>query len=248
MAILTEPEKHQLDHYGFLLLESLVPADTTTQLRECALALAAEEQKTDKSHTYLTNDTAQRVWNLVNKGEMFEEAIQHPKMLAAMEYLLGADCTLSSFTVNILYPGAPDAGLHIDYPLSGLPTPRPSFPMVANSVWFLDDWTLENGATSCVPGSHRRLESLPESGVEYSDELQICGPRGSVLIVNGAIWHGSSENRTNVPRVGLLGFFCRSMLKPQQAHLELVSDEVIARATPTLKRLLGSDSLPNTNT
>ena len=168
-------------------------------------------------------------------------------MLAAMAYLLGTDCTLSSFTVNVLYPGAPDAGLHIDYPLSALPTPRPSFPLVANSVWFLDDFTLENGATSCVPSSHQRLEAMPEPGIEYTDELQICGPRGSVLIVNGAIWHGSSKNVTHEPRVGLLGFFCRSILKPQQAHLKLVSDEVISRATPTLRRLLGLDSLPNMN-
>ncbi len=247
MATLSESEKHQLDQRGFLLLESLISADTTTELREHALALAEAEQKAGKGHLYLADGSAQRVWNLVGKGEIFETAIQQPKMLAAMEYLLGADCTLSSFTVNVLYPGAPDAGLHIDYPLSGLPTPRPNFPMVANSVWFLDDWTLENGATRCVPESHRRLEALPEPGVEYDDALQMCGPRGSVLIVNGAIWHGSSENRTNEPRVGLLGFFCRSILKPQQAHLELVSDEVVSRATPTLKRLLGFDSLPNMN-
>ena len=247
MAILSASEKNQLDQHGFLLLESLIPTDTTTELREHALALAETEQQAGKGHSYLANGSAQRVWNLVDKGEIFEEAIQQPKMLAAMEYLLGADCTLSSFTVNVLYPGAPDAGLHIDYPLSGLPTPRPNFPMVANSVWFLDDWTLENGATRCVPGSHRRLAALPEPGVEYDDAVQICGPRGSVLIVNGAIWHGSSENKTNKSRVGLLGFFCRSILKPQQAHLELVSDAVVSRATPTLKRLLGFDSLPNTN-
>ncbi len=247
MAILTESEKNQLDQRGFLLLERLIPPETTAELRERALSLAEAEQAAGKGHSYLANDSAQRVWNLVAKGEIFEEAIQHPKMLAAMTYLLGADCTLSSFTVNVLYPGAPEAGLHIDYPLSGLPTPRPNSPMVANSVWFLDDWTLENGATRCVPGSHRRLEALPEPGMAYDDALQICGPRGSVLIVNGAIWHGSSENRTNESRVGLLGFFCRSILKPQQAHLELVSDEVISRATPTLKRLLGFDSLPNTN-
>ena len=245
--MLTASEKAQLDQHGFLLLESLIPLETTAELRERALALAAAEQVAGKNHSYLANDSAQRVWNLVDKGEIFEDAIQEPKMLAAMAYLLGDDCTLSSFTVNVIYPGAPDAGLHIDYPLSGLPTPRPSFPMVANSVWFLDDWTLENGATRCVPGSHGRLEAVPEPGVEYSDALQICGPRGSVLIVNGAIWHGSSKNITSEPRVGLLGFFCRSILKPQQAHPKLVSDEVISRATPTLKRLLGFDSLPNMN-
>ena len=248
MDFLTDSEKKQLNKEGFLLLESLIPSDTAVKLRKHALALATAERETGSPHLYMANESAQRVWNLVDKGEIFEEAIQQPKMLAAMTHLLGPDCTLSSFTVNVLYPGAPDIGLHIDYPLSGLPIPRPSFPMVANSVWFLDDFTFENGATSCVPRSHRRLEALPEPNVEYADEVQICAPQGSVLILNGALWHGSSENRTDKPRVGLLGFFCRSILKPQQAHLELVSDAVISRATPTLKRLLGFDSLPSLNT
>ena len=125
--MLTISEKSQLDQSGFLLCENTISDATTTQLRKRALELATAEQKAGKGHTYLPNETAQRVWNLINKGEIFEKAIQQPKMLAAMEYLLGADCTLSSFTVNVLYPGAPDAGLHIDYPLSGLPTPRPNF-------------------------------------------------------------------------------------------------------------------------
>lgn len=246
--MLTSLEKSQLDQSGFLLLENTISLDTTLELRKRALELATTEQKAGKGHTYLPNGSAQRVWNLINKGEIFEEVIQQPKMLAVMEYLLGSDCTLSSFTANVLYPGAPHAGLHIDYPLSALPTPRPNFPMVANSVWFLDDFTQENGATSCVPESHKRLEALPESGVEYADEQQICGPLGSVLIVNGSVWHGSSENRSNQPRVALLGFFCRSILKPQQDHLKIISDEVIARATPTLRRLLGLNSLPSLNT
>lgn len=245
--MLTTSQKSQLDQNGILLLKNVIDLDTTHQLRERSLELASADKDLGKGYTYLPNDRAQRVWNLVDKGEVYEEAIQNPQMLAAMEYMLGADCTLSSFTANILYPGAADAGLHIDFPLSGLPKPRPSFPMVANSVWFLDDFTTENGATSCVQGSHKRLEALPEAGVEYKDKQQICGPRGSVLIVNGAIWHGSSENRSDKARVALLGFFCRSILKPQQDHINLVSDEVIERATPTLKRLLGYNSLPNRN-
>ncbi len=248
MIMLTTSQKSQLDQSGILLLKDVINSDITLQLRERILELATADQKAGKGHTYLPDERAQRVWNLIDKGEIFEETIQNPTMLAAMEYLLGADCTLSSFTANILYPGAIDAGLHIDFPLSSLPTPRPSFPMVANSVWLLDDFTAENGATSCVPGSHKRLETLPETGVEYRDKQQICGSRGSVLIVNGAIWHGSSENRSGAPRVALLGFFCRSILKPQQDHINLVSDEVIERATPTLKRLLGFNSLPGRNT
>ena len=40
----------------------------------------------------------------------------------------------------------------------------------------------------------------------------------------------------------LLGFFCRSFMKPQQDQFRLASPEVVERATPTLKRLLGFDS------
>ena len=245
--MLTDTEKSQLDKQGFTLLPDVISTDEADELRRLSMALAADERATGRGAMYLGN-RAQRVWNLVNKGESFEWAIQHPRILAAMEYLLGEDCTLSSFTVNIICPGALDGELHIDYPLRLMPDPRPSFPLVANSVWFLDDFTLENGATRCVPGSHLRLEGGPEHGVKYHDEAQICGSKGSVLIVNGALWHGSAANRTDEDRVGLLGFFCRSFMKPQQDHLKLASDAVIARATPTLKRLIGFDSMPGATT
>ena len=245
--MLTDTEKSQLDAQGFILLEDAITADEADELRDLSMTLAAQERAAGRGSVYL-DDCAQRVWNLVNKGEPFEHAIQHSRVLAAMEYLLGEDCTLSSFTVNIIGPGAVDSDLHIDYPLSLMPTPRPGFTTVANSVWLLDDFTLENGATRCIPAGHRRLEETPEFGVEYDDEIQICGSKGSVLIVNGGVWHGSSANRTDHDRVGLLGFFCRAFMKPQQDHLKLISDEVIARATPTLKRLLGFDSMPGVNT
>ena len=55
----------------------------------------------------ITNGTAQfylgqsqRVWNLVNKHPIFAEIIQHPKIISAIEYLLGEDCILSFFTVK----------------------------------------------------------------------------------------------------------------------------------------------------
>ena len=172
--MLTDAEKTHLDEHGFVLLENAITTAQADALRERSMALAEQEREVLGEHVYL-DDKAQRVWNLVDKDELFENAVQYPRMLNGIEYLLGEDCTLSSFTVNIIGPGAPDGGLHIDHPLSGMPTPRPSFALSANSVWFLDDFTLENGATRCVPGSHRRLESRPEPGVSYDDELQITG-------------------------------------------------------------------------
>ncbi len=242
--MLTEDQKRRLDDEGFVLLEGVLSEAEADSMRESCLVLAAQDLREGRNYTY--GKGAQRVWNLVDKGEVFEQAIQHPRVFAAMAYLLGEDFTLSSFTANILEPGTPDGGLHIDF-LGSLPFPRPSFPLVANSVWFLDEFTRDNGATSCIPGSHRRLDAQPTAGVEYNDEVQVVGPKGSVLILNGAVWHGSSANRTDRSRVGLLGFCCRALLKPQQNHREIVSQKVVDRATPRLKQLLGYDSQPNVN-
>ena len=81
-----------------------------------------------------------------------------------MEYLLGEDCILSFFTVNRIAPISKDEGLHIDFPLNTLPATRPSFPLVANGIWFLDDFTVTNGVTRCIPGSHHRLTEKPYPG------------------------------------------------------------------------------------
>ncbi len=244
--MLSPEQKKHLDQRGFALLKGILSPDETNALRERAVALAREEKAAGRGFTYL-DDKAQRVWNLVNKGEIFEQAIQRPEVLGPMEYLLGEDLTLSSFTVNIIGPGAPASHLHLDLPLARLPLPRPSFALCANSMWILDDFTLENGATCCVSGSHLRLEEMPEPEGIYPEALQIEAPRGSIMIMNGGVWHSSGANRTERERVALLGFFCRSILKPQQDHLKIVAPEVVARATPKLKQLLGCDSQPQTH-
>lgn len=239
---MNDDQKAQLNQQGFILLESVISEEQADQMRQISIQLAKEEIANGTANLYLGQ--SQRVWNLVNKHPIFAQFIQDPAVLEAMEYLLGKDCTLSSFTVNRIAPGAEAAGLHIDFPLGSLPTPRPTFPLVANSVWFLDDFTVQNGATYCVPTSHCRLVDLPQPNTNYPDSIQVSGKKGSILIINGAVWHGSAANRTNHDRVGLLGFFCRSVIKPQQNHLELITKSTLKSATPTLRRLLGFDSIP----
>ena len=95
--MLTDAEKAHLDKHGFVLLENAITADHADALRERSMALAEQERDVLTEHVYM-EDKAQRVWNLVDKGEIFEDAIQYPRVLNAIEYLLDEDCTLSSFT------------------------------------------------------------------------------------------------------------------------------------------------------
>ena len=94
-------------------------------------------------------------------------------------------------------------------------------------------------STWVVPGSHKRLVDVPDAGVEYAAAVPALGPRGSVMIMNGSIWHRSGANTSAGDRVALLGFFCRAFLKPQQDHLRLVGEEVVERAAPALRLASG---------
>ena len=233
-----------LDEHGYVVLKEVLTTNQVSALKERSVKLIEKERELG-AQLYLDN-RSQRVWNLVNKGKVFVDMIQHPLVLEFQEHLLGKNCTLSSFTVNLIGSGSPVSELHIDYPLSSLPTPLPSFALCANSVYLLDDFSLENGATRLVPGSHKRSYG-PSSGGTYDDIIQVTGKKGDIIIVHGHIWHSSGENRTDQDRVALLGFFCRSFMKPQQDHLRLIGPEIIEDASPTLKRLLGMDSQPNSN-
>ena len=230
-----------LDEHGYVVLEGALTQDQATALRDRSAELIAAEKAAGGEHVYL-DDKSQRVWNLVNKGEIYEEMIQHPRVLELQEYLLGDDCILSSFTVNLIGPGSPAGRWHFDSPpLGNFPEPLPSTAFCANTIYVLDDFTPKNGATWLVPGSHTRGYG-PEPKKEYGDAIQLAAHKGDMVVFNGATWHASGANHSERERMILLGFFCRSIIKPQQDAFRLAQPEVVERATQTLKRLLGFDS------
>lgn len=236
----TADAKAQLDEYGYAVLKGALTAEQANALRARSAALLAAERAAEGEHLYL-DGRAQRVWNLVNKGRIYEEMIQLPQVLALQEHLLGDNCILSSFTVNLIGPGAPAGRLHLDFPLGSFPQPPPSIALCANTIYVLDDFAPENGATRIVPGSYKR-GCPPDPEKAYDDVIQLDAQQGDIVVFHGATWHGSGANHTEQERMILLGFFCRSFVKPQQDQFKLARPEVVARATPTLKRLLGFEA------
>ena len=113
--------KAQLDECGYAVLKGALTADQANALRDRSAELIAKERAAGGEHIYL-DGRAQRVWNLVNKGRIYEEMIQLPQVLALQEHLLGDNCILSSFTVNLIGPGAPAGRLHLAIPQIGRAT------------------------------------------------------------------------------------------------------------------------------
>ena len=77
-----------LDEHGYVVLKEVLTTNQVSALKERSVKLIEKERELG-AQLYLDN-RSQRVWNLVNKGEIFADMIQHPLVLEFQEYLLGS--------------------------------------------------------------------------------------------------------------------------------------------------------------
>ena len=226
-----------LERDGVALIRNFMPPAMLERLRARIDELNRSERAAGIG--FIESEGAnQRVFNLVNKGEVFEDAVQHPAVMAIMERVLGVDFILSGFSSNTTGPGGEPMVLHSD---SGyVPPPHPEAPLSANAIWMLDDFTLENGGTEYVPGSHR-MRSNPDPRRKYTC-VPIVAPAGTLAILHGYTWHRTGANVTRAgQRRAMFAYYVRPFLRVQENHLVSVREEVWHRASPVLRRLLGGE-------
>jgi len=232
--------KADLDHFGLARVAGAITADELSEAKARILEQAAGEDAAgvgfhdggDPAHGVL-NGPNQRVWNLINKGEIFRRLVLNPTVKALITHVLGEEVLLSSFTGNIANPGGLAQGLHRD---DGYAPGNLGIAIVANSLYMLDDFTEENGGTRVAPGSHLHPHY---TAAEPPETVAATGPAGTVMIFDGRLWHGTGANRSQVRRAGLLGYYCRPFVRQQENMTMSVAPEVVAQCSPELLSLLG---------
>jgi hypothetical protein len=246
-----------LEEFGFARIPNALDADeligAKQRLEEQATAeqrighatLDGWDQKTILEHApdrfaELPPGPNQRVWNLINKGEIFRKIIMKDYTLDLVKTLLsdlpdrGDEILLSSFTANIANPGGADMQIHSDQGFAPDATP---YPIVANIMWMLDDFTKENGATRVVPGSHKKIAPRPQK--DRAESVAVTGPAGSAMIFDGRLWHGTGSNTSDQSRLGILSYYCRPFIRQQENFTVSLAPEVLEQCSKELRNLLG---------
>jgi len=239
--MLNKAEKRQLDEKGYLVLANLMSDQVLEAFRARVEELFAEEGSAAGSE-FKQEPNARRLANLVNKGHIFEQAIATPQVLACMEHVLGPALKLSSLNVRAADPMSDCAQpLHAD---SGAIKDDRGY-WVCNSVWMLDDFTTENGAIRMVPGSHQwgqlPQDALADPVASHPDEVLLTGAAGTVVVMNGHMWHGATANRSRGQRRAMHAFYTRWDKPQQQYQKRLVSPKVQARLSANVRKLLALD-------
>jgi len=223
--LITAADRQQLDEFGFLEIPDVVSEVQLTAIRGRLQEILAEEGDDAGKEVHQEAGT-DRMANLVNKGAEFDIFYTHPRVLAAIAYVLKNDLKLSSLNARFAKPGEGLQGLHADW--GRLETPHDW--QVCNSIWLLDDFTPANGATRAVPGSHlftNRLPSddMPDPSAPHPEEQLLQAPAGTVFVFNSHVWHGGTLNRTQHRRRACHSYFTRRH-QPQQLDQRAYFTEV----------------------
>ena len=238
-----------LNGQGYYLVESVFDADQVAEANR--IINAHSESKQTATHFHGNHEDKihlqRRVWNLLNKGQVFVDMVQHPLVMKVFGPILGRQFILGSFAANRLLPGAPGQEPHIDYPYWDLHDTgefpagiNAGFHMNCQSLISLHEFTAENGATAVVPGSQSR-GAYPDAGAFDQEHIQLSCPPGSLLLFVGMIWHCSMPNNSKGERTSVLGQYLPKFVKPMEALDQSVAPDVLAAATPELRQLLGVD-------
>jgi ectoine hydroxylase-related dioxygenase (phytanoyl-CoA dioxygenase family) len=221
-----------LDQQGYVVLEGLLGPAQLDALREEVLPLALAGPL---GRNPFEGERTHRVYALLAKAETVAPMVEHPRVLDIVDQLLEPNYLLTACQVIHLLPGETAQAVHFDDGFYSIPRPRPSVSI--STIWAVDDFTAENGATEVIPGSHR----WDDSGLPAKDDprLQPVVMRaGSAVIFHGTLWHRGGANRSDGARCAISPQYCQPWAR-QQENMMLAVGARAARYSERIRGMLG---------
>ncbi len=226
----------EIDERGFCVIPSVITPEEADEARAALERLLAEEAT---EGTWRTR--TQRVARIAVKDPIFQELMTHALIHALWKTYLDEDVICSTWTANTTYPGFNRYGWHPDFPFQRLNQPWPTDNVSGQTMWLLDDLTVENGGTGILPYSHLTGHRPPPEIVHrWLEEAEILtGRRGSVMVMNGKTWHTARPNVTDKARSVLLGMYTRPFYVTQEDMRAQLAD--LENPSELVQQLMGAN-------
>lgn len=226
----TQRVLEDLDRDGYSIIEDyLDPGDVVAKKTDLHRIL--DEVPTGRND--FEGFSTRRIYALFAKTRLFDDQAVDPFVLEVVGSRLGAGFQLSAPVGISIGAGEVAQPIHRDDSVYPLRRPHPDF--VVNTIWALDDFTEENGATVVFPGSHRGTVD----DAQPSEARRAVMPAGSLMIYLGGLIHGGGANQTDRPRLGVILEYCAGWLRPQENHVLGVPKEIVKELPGRLQELLG---------
>ena len=162
----------------------------------------AEAEMTHKSYSEAqTVSVTQPQW----VSRAVAELIGYPPMVEFLEQLMGPDIVFTRGFFQRTHPGSPGISMHTDGQPHGsdLFGYEGSCPRLLRVLYYLDELTPDRAPFRLIPRSHLSFHAEASPYVRYKwhpEEITLCVPAGSAVLVPSLLLHGSHPNLDTSPR------------------------------------------------
>ena len=218
-----------LDRDGYVIWQNLLSAEECGQIRDVVRPWLGHTGRNS-----FEGRRTQRIYSVLSRTRVCDPLVDNQRVLAVLDRLLMPNYLLSAMQAINIQPGETAQLPHHDdgfYPI-----PRPRAPLAAATIWAIDDFIADNGATVLIPGSHRWGKRRPSSD---DHALPVVMPAGSCVFFVGTLWHGGGANTTTRERLAVTAQYCQPWLRPMEAFTLSVSREIARTVSDDIRRMLG---------
>ena len=225
----------ELDQAGAVIVKDVIGAQILERFNAEVMPYV---ERTPMGRDDFLGKSTKRTGALAARSQICRDLILHDLVLGAAEAFLApyTKKIILHLTQTIeIHPGSSAQAIHRDRYAWGTHLPQSIEPQL-NTIWAMTDFTAENGATHCVPGSHRW------SWEQQARSDQICQAemsKGSVFFYTGSILHHGGANMSNAPRLGLNLTYCLGWLRQEENQYLSCPPELAKDFDPKLQELLG---------
>lgn len=230
---------------GYVVLEGLLSGAELSQVRDelARLFTGGPSGRNDFEGTQ-----TQRIYTLVGRGKTFERLVEHPAILSIVDELLLPNYLLTASQAIAIAPGETPQPAHTDDSFYIVPRPRPAISV--STMWAIDDFTVDNGATEMIVGSHRWSDDellnmyVGDDKVtlapEYQPDLRpLVMPAGSCAVFAGTLVHRGGQNRSPGVRTAISNQYCEPWARPQENFFLSIPKKKVRQMSPRLQSMLG---------
>ena len=243
LAMTDEPAEAvaYLREHGYAVLTDVVADELFERLYERVVDQAAAEESAGVAYfddNMVGGGASQRIWCLHNKGAVCREFMRNTRLHSVIGEMLGADYQLSEFQASFIAPGSPVQVLHQDQGWAQTLLP---IGLGVNTIFTLDPFTADNGATRIIAGSHIHERGLDPYDIFGGTEptIQAIAPANSAVMIDSRVWHGAGANMTDQPRRSVIINFQRSWTRAQTNGPLSVRPDVLEEFSDFDKTLYG---------
>ena len=228
-SAIVEADSAALDRDGYVIWENLLDTEDCRQIREVVRPWLEHTGRNS-----FEGLRTQRIYSVLSRTRVCDRLVDNPRVLAVLDQLLMPNYLLSALQAINIQPGEIAQLAHHDdgfYPI-----PRPRAPLTAATIWAIDDFTADNGATMVIPGSHRWGQRPPNP---EDQAIPVVMPAGSCVFFVGTLWHGGGANNTTRERLAVTAQYCQPWLRPMEAFTLSISREIARTVSDDIRRMLG---------